>query len=167
VAPGSSWIGEDSLQQIGAYADGPLVVLDVQRGRALDGRIETVMYPTPARPGPNQPTVSHPASVPVALLGAEVAQLLEANGRGKQKEIGFPISIHYFGADQSDVACAVAVGGKPVEGKLVHATQGTRRTAAPGMWVFYPYAPLPKGSTVSVTWTLKGKDETLTFSVGG
>ncbi len=156
-----------SLQQIGAYADGALVVLDVQRGRALDGRIETVMYPGPVRQGPNEPIVTHPASVPVALLGAEVAQLLEANGRAKQKDVGFPISIHYFGADQSDVACAVTVGGKPVEGKLVHATQGTRRTAAPGMWVFYPYAPLPKGSTVSVTWTLKGKDESLTFSVGG
>ena len=71
-----------------------------------------------------------------------------------------------LGADQSDVKCEVMSGGKPVEGKFVHATQGTRRTAAAGMWVFYPFAPLPKGEA-TVKWTVKGEAESFPFTVGG
>ena len=154
------------LQQVGIFAEGALVVIDAQRGRTMDGKIATGHFPYATQRGPNAPAVTFPASVPVALLGAEAQQVLEAAGRGKQKEIGLPISIHFFGADQSDVKCEVMSGGKPVEGKFVHATQGTRRTAAAGMWVFYPFAPLPKGEA-TVKWTVKGEAESFPFTVGG
>jgi hypothetical protein len=57
----------------------------------------------------------------------------------------------------------VRAGGKEVEGELVHSTQGTRRTSAPALWVFYPLAPLPKGVSVEVQWTSKGGSESVTF----
>ncbi len=154
------------LEQIGIFAEGALVVIDVQRGRTMEGRIATGYFPYATQRGPNAPVVTFPSAVPVALLGTEAQQVLEAAGRGKQKDIGLPISIHFFGADQSDVQCEVTSGGKPVEGKLVHSTQGSRRVAAAGMWVFYPLAPLPKGEA-TVKWTTRGEAESFPFTVGG
>ncbi len=154
-----------TLEQVGAYADGPLLVMDVQRGRTMGPRVESMTFPWANQKGSEVYKGEVVASVPVALLGPEIAALLAANGRGKQKDIGFPITAHYFAADPGDVKCTVLVGGQQVVGKLVRANFGSRRVSAPGLWVFYPFDPLPKGVDIAVKWTTKTGSESVTFQV--
>lgn len=157
---------DGTLQQVGAFADGPTVVVDATTGRRLDGRIDSRIYPFPAdRDG--KAGFAVPPSVPVALLGPEVQQLLDAAGKGKQKAIGYPISAHFFAGGSDQLECTVAIAGKPVPGKLVQSTQGSRRVAAPGLWVFWPFDPLPKGAWVDVKWKTPNWTEKVTFQVQG
>lgn len=157
---------DGTLQQVGGYADGATAVFDVSTGRSLDGKIDSRVYPF-ATGRDRKASFAVPASVPVAVLGAEVQSLLDAAGKGKQKAIGFPLSAHFFAAGSDELECTVTIEGKPVAGKLVQATQGSRRVAAPGMWVFWPFDPLPKGAWVDVTWKTSRWTEKVTFQVQG
>ena len=56
------------------------------------------------------------------------------------------------------------IDGQTVPGVLVHSTEGSRRVAAPGLWVFYPFQPFKKGVDVLVSWTVNGRTDTVTFA---
>lgn len=150
------------LETVGAYAEGALCVFEVVRGRASKSFNETVSFPYANVEGRRHKDLL-PGAVDVELVGPELRALLQKNGQGKQKQVGLPLSMHLFGADQSDVKCEVRAGTEAVAGVLVHATEGSRRVAAPGLWVFWPFAPLKKGVDITVTWTVNGRAETVTF----
>ena len=91
-----------------------------------------------------------PKSIAVKLLGPDVARAL-ADRDLKTKTIGYPISVHTWrsGAIPASVEANISQGGDRVEGFVITG-RGTRYTAAPGMAVFYPIAPLKSGVSVSV-----------------
>lgn len=145
-----------NIDTVGLYVDGNIAVLDVDRGRAARGQATMSMYPTAVLVG-NKAKDPVPASVDVADLGADVQKLLQQHGRGKQKTIGYPMSLHFYGGDAGQVTCVLSAGGELVEGVLVNAAGGgSRRTSARGMWVFYPLEPLRRGVECRVVWDWHG-----------
>jgi uncharacterized protein YkwD len=154
-----------SLEQIGAYADGPVCVLDVIRGRAKKSFTETVIYPANDTDQGKRKKDPVPSAIDVDLIGPELRAELQKNGQGKLKQVGFPLTAHFFGADVADkVSISVMAGGEEVKGVLFHSIEGSRRIAAPGLWVFIPFQPLRKGIDIIATWTLKERTETVTFT---
>lgn len=155
-----------SLRTVGMYIDDQVLVIDAIRGlgRAPEGKGGYVVYPS------NNPE-SVPVSVEVAELGSEVKKLLEAEGKGDQETLGYPISLHNFGnggliGNRSSYTCTVRVQGDKVDGFLHMADGGSnRRSSAPGMVVFYPYEPLRKGMEHEVIWTFEHKGGTARTSV--
>lgn len=150
-----------NIEEVGIYADGNLVVIDVGRGTAGGSRVITHVWPV--APEGNQPKPTVPAAVDVDLLGAEVQQLLAKNGRGKQKQIGCPLTLHGHGARDLAPSVKVTSAGAEVKGLLVEAAGSTRWTWAPGLWVFYPLEPLPKGSELLASWRWKDGEYRVTF----
>ena len=92
----------------------------------------------------------------VQVGNPEIERLLE--GREYGKRIGYPISLHTFRlrGGSGDASCTVTTPeGKSIEGVVHDGSRGSnRRTSAPGMLVFYPLEPLPKGAELTVRWTL-------------
>jgi hypothetical protein len=139
---------------IGLYEKDSILVLDCIRGvgRPPEGRGGTRYYPDAANRGV-------PISVDVHDLGPEVQALLDKHGHGDVTKVGFPLSLHHFGigglqGNRESYSCKVTVRGERLEG-VIHIADGgsNRRTSAPGMVVFYPLKPLPKGSEINVLWT--------------
>jgi hypothetical protein len=150
----------ERLLTVGLYEADGILVLDGIRGvgRPPEGRGGTRYFPQGQR--------GIPTSVPVADLGPELRALLEKSGHGELEEIGYPISLHHFGVgglrgNRESYACKVTVRGERIEG-LLHLADGgkNRRTSAPGMVVFYPLEPLPKGAEVEVLWTYDDEQST-------
>lgn len=148
-----------NIDTVGVYAEGGLMVLDASRGRSGDrSKSFTRLWPLPGG------TVSVPAAVDVELLGPEVQRLLADNKRGKQKQIGYPLSLHLYDAGSSEVTCTVTCQGDEVPGFLVQ-TKGTiRRTSAPGLWVFYPADPLKRGVEHKAAWKWPKGSESVKFT---
>ena len=98
-----------------------------------------------------------PAAVDVELLGPEVAQLLAQNQRGKQKQVGFPLTLHTYNANVPEATCKVTCQGQEVAGWLVRTKGGIRRTSAQGLWVFYPAEPWKRGVDIKADAALGGR----------
>jgi hypothetical protein len=140
------------LERVGLFAETEIAVFDVIRGvvpRVGAGRR------TPAGCFPAANATGVPTSVELEQLGPEVAALIkeqEVGAKPKGAKIGYPISLHRWRGG-SATACTVTANGKPIAGVL-HAASGgaNRRSSAPGMSVFYPLAPLPKGARIEVVF---------------
>ncbi len=145
----------DNIDVAGIYAEGGIVVIDAVRGRLPTRKVVTQVWPEgPVGGGRAAETV--PRAVDVELLGTAVQQLLAANGRGKQKQIGYPLTLHCYAATVPLVDVVVTCQGAPLPGFLVRADNGGRRAAAEGLWVFWPAEPLPIGVDVEAAWTWTG-----------
>jgi hypothetical protein len=94
--------------------------------------------------------------VAVKILGPEIKELLEENGHGKLKTLGYPLTLHFGNAVQgnpSSYRCIVKDREGTVKGLPIVMDSGrNRRSSAPGMVTFYPLRPLKKGQ-IDVLWT--------------
>ena len=151
-----------ALQVVGLWCEGKTLVMDVTRGQKADSKSGT-FYPRGVAPGSSMPSSTSPGlvvdnEVPLADLGAEVTALVTAATRKAPKTVGFPISVHFFrsGAmpQQESVRCTLRLNDKDEVPGVVHfADLGTsRRSAAPGLLVFYPLQPLKRGAAYTVEW---------------
>ncbi len=151
-----------NIDTVGIYAESGLMVLDAMRGRDSKDKVTSAVYPVANVTG-GRMRDGVPAAVDVELLGPEVQQLLNQNQRGKQKQVGFPLTLHFFSGSGKNVTCKVTSQGAAVPGFLVE-TKGTiRRTSAPGLWVFYPAEPLKRGVDIKAEWTWNGGKHDVTF----
>lgn len=153
-----------NIDTVGIYADSGIVVLDVTRGRAASNQATMALFPFANVTGGRfkDPV---PSAVDVDLLGPEVQNLLRREKRDKQKQVGFPLSIHFYGGNSGEVQCHVTANGQPVPGWLVAANGPIGRTSAGGMWVFYPAEPLKKGVDIKAVWSYAGGTQEVTFAV--
>lgn len=142
----------NSLRTIGLYHEDDILVMDVIRGlgKPEAGKAGMGFYPGN---GDDIPT-----SIAVADLGPEVVDLLEKHGHGGKTVIGYPISLHHFGGGgvagmRESYRCSLMQRDEVIAG-IVHLADGgeNRRTSAPGMVVFYPLEPLPKGKEFKLKW---------------
>lgn len=153
-----------NIDTVGIYAEGGIMVMDVMRGRAPQANSMMRMFPQADLAG-NMMKATVPAAVDVDLLGEDVRALLQQHGRGKQKQVGYPLTLHFYSGNGNDVQCKVSSGGAEVPGALVDRRSGrSRRTAAPGMWVFYPFEPLDRGKDIEVSWTFNGENKRVVFT---
>ena len=152
-----------NIDTVGIYCEGGLVVLDCARGRApaATNSMRSALYPAANQKGGRQKDPV-PSAVDVDLLGPECKKLLRDNQRDKQKQVGLPLTVHFYN-NRDDVACTVTAQGAPLAGWLVRGNGTIRRTSAPGMWVFYPAEPLPKGVDIKASWTWPGGKHDVTF----
>ncbi|MBL8751696.1 MAG: hypothetical protein JNK15_00230 [Planctomycetes bacterium] len=150
-----------NLETVGVYGEGPLAVFDVQRGRSGKREVATQVWPEAVANGKAKAPV--PAGVDVELLGPEVQALLAKDARGKQKQVGWPLTFHGYTAQIPHVACKVECQGKEVAGFLVRSHGSIGRTSAPGMWVFYAAEPWPKGVPITAKWEWTGGNHTVVF----
>ena len=100
-----------------------------------------------------------PNQVKVADLGPEMKAFLARNNHADKKVLGFPLSLHFGNSGRmpkrDTIKCKVTVNGrKNAPGlPLYFGDDGShRRTASPGLVVFYPLDPIRKGSEVRVDW---------------
>lgn len=153
---------DKNLDTVGIYAEAGVVVLDAVRGRKGGPSVTTQTWPQADQQG-GRKRDPVPAAVDVELLGPDVQRLLATHQRGKQKQIGLPLTLHLYTADATGVTCTVTCQQQPVAGVLVPAQGAVRRTSAQGMWVFYPFEPLKRGVDVTAVWKWKGGEHTVTF----
>lgn len=149
-----------NLDTVGIYAEAGLVVVDGDRGLAGDQRT-TIPWPAADRDG-GRTSALVAAAVEAEQFGPGLAKLL-AEHKSKSKQIGVPVSLHFFGGGGSDVRCVVTSGGKEVPGVLTAGDGQSRRMSAPGLWAFYPLGPWPRGD-VQVKWEWNGGSHTVTFA---
>lgn len=147
----------DFLWTIGLYAEKGVLVMEairgVKPGKSKREGAGFTFYPRGVEMVPHE--------VEVEALGPELRALLEANGHGDKKKVGYPISFHGFGSslvgERNTYQCSlVGPDKKPVEGilDLGAASGSNRHTSAPGMVVFYPLEPLKKGGArYEVSWS--------------
>jgi len=159
-----------NIDNLGLYVVDGIAVLDVARGRAPATTVKSVAFPANNVEvnGVKRVKDPVPAGVDVEQLGPEVAALLKQNGHDKQKQVGYPLSYHFFHSNdgRKGVTCEVTANKEEVKGVLVYTALGkVRRSSAPGMWVFYPFEPLKKGVEIRVHWTLpNGTQDVLLFT---
>ena len=160
-----SWPGyrdallNNSLRTVGLYVDDNVLVMDVIRGlgRAEEGKGGMRFYP-------KEDTRLPGTEVSVADLGPEVQELLEDLGYGDKETLGYPISLHHFGTGglagpRDSYTVSLMNRDERIEG-IVHIADGgeNRRSSAPGMVVFYPLEPLPRGKTLTIKWNWENKE---------
>lgn len=144
----------NTLKTVGIYADGDVVVINATQGLVNPRRPQFYMYP---RSG----STRVPTQVEVEDLGPELKALLEKHGHGGKKVVGFPLSMHFGNSGRmpkrDSIKCKVTVNDRTnVDGVLHIADDGNhRRTASPGLVVFYPLEPIRKGAQVRVDWTFE------------
>lgn len=148
-----------NLDTVGIYADAGIVVVDADRGILGDQRT-SLPWPQADREGGRTSAVV-PAAVDADLFGPGLAALL-AQHKSKSKQIGAPVSLHFFGGGGADVRCTVTSQGKEVPGVLTAGDGQSRRMSAPGLWAFYPLGPWPRHD-VQVKWEWNGGSHTVTF----
>ena len=91
-------------------AEGGLVVVDGLRGRLPGERVATQVWPAGGDDGRAPRPV--PAAVDVEPFGAELQRLLAANQRAKQKQIGYPLTLHtYHATNIPEASCTVTCDG--------------------------------------------------------
>jgi hypothetical protein len=140
-----------NLATIGIYADAGIAVFDVERGFSSNTGGQGRSWPL-ADDGERakQPL---PASAPRERFGAAVTAALTPLWPDAKPpaRIGYPLTLHRYRGDGA-VTCKVTAGGVDVAGALLAPRDGPRTLAAPGLWVFYPAAPLPIGKDLRVEW---------------
>lgn len=141
------------LGVVGCFATRNAVVIDVHRGRG--GERGGSSYPFN-----NQKEV--PVDIDLALLGDRVADLLAKRGAKRTKKLGYPLTLHFYEPGTMDVTegryvCNLRQGKDEVEGIVDIAHSGTARTTGAGLLVFYPLAPLKRGSEYTGEWMVGGK----------
>ncbi|MCR9248441.1 MAG: CAP domain-containing protein [bacterium] len=142
----------NTILSVGMFAQGSVLVINGVSGIGSPDKANAGVR---CFPKANSPRQLFNGSVNVADLGPELKKLLDKNGHGDKKVIGFPLTLHFGGTsgvpNRKGITCAmVDKKGNPIEG--VYSYGGRNRTsAAPGMCVFWPLQPL-KG-TVSFQWT--------------
>ena len=141
----------DFLLMVGLYSEGSILVINAVSGlgKPRSKRAGYTSYPRNHMLGiPNQ--------VKVKDIGPELVALLEANGHGKVKTVGYPLTLHFgqnVQGNRSTYKCRVTVRGEDQPGLPLLMDNGkNRRSTAPGMVTFYPLKPLKKGQ-VDVVWT--------------
>lgn len=134
------------MTQVGLYAESGIAVIDVLRGAVAPRTAQMRVYPLPQSTGV-------PNSIELEQLGPSVAKLLELEqAEGK---IGYPITLHtWHGGGGAQATCDVTANGRKVEGVVQAGGAFNRRVSAPGLLVFYPREPLPKGAKIEVLWVL-------------
>lgn len=150
-----SWPGyrdvilDNRLGRVGLYADGNIMVMHTIGGNRQEPKsVPLMIYPIHAQK-------AVPTEVPVKELGWDLHKLLEKNGKVPQV-IGFPISMHLaLGHFPDSYRCQVTTAqGDVVEGIVHLGPNGShRRDSGPAMVVFYPLAPLRRGTLHKVLWT--------------
>lgn len=166
-----SWLGipgyrdalvHDFLRSVGIYTEGDILVMNVVSGLGT---------PKSKKSGylshPRKDATGIPDSVEVAPIGPELVALLEEHGRGKQKKVGYPLTLHFgqsIQGDRSSYRCNVVDGrGNRIEGAILLDSGKIRRSTAPGMVTFYPFDPLPHGK-IDVTWSWEVDGQARTLS---
>ncbi len=140
----------DFILSIGLYSDGGILVVNAVSGlgKPRSKRSGYTSYPRRHQEG-------IPAQVAIKDLGPELKELLEKNGHGKLKTLGYPLTLHFgqnVQGDRSTYRCSVTDRDGLVPGLIMMDSGRNRRTTAPGMVTFYPLRPLKKGQ-ISVLWT--------------
>ncbi len=148
-----------NLAKIGVYVGSSILVIDPNRGLDFEGKAQGRSIAWPAN---GQKAV--PTEVSVKEIGPELVAALKARGKKKIKVVGIPLTFHTFSSQAmpkaSSFKCSVKLRGKvEVEGFVHIADNGKiRRSAAPGLAVFYPYQPLKNGSVYQVEWSYTSND---------
>ena len=151
----------DFLRRVGIYTEGNILVMDVVAG---------LSYPKSKSSGylchPFRADSGIPDKVDVALIGPELEAFLEKHGRGKQKVVGYPFTMHFGQAVQGNrfsYRCvAKSERGEAIEGAILIDAGTNRRASAPGVVTFYPFEPLPRGRIdVIWSWEANGQPQSL------
>lgn len=149
------------IRTIGLYTEGKTLVMNVVSALGeprTKGAANLKTYPADGDTG-------IPRSIKVERLGPELQALLDKNGKGDLKVIGYPLSIHcginVRGNRQSYNCSVVTDRGQRIEGLLLFDNGKIRRTTAPGVVTFYPLEPLKGEITTTWTWTENGDQKRL------
>lgn len=155
-----------ALVTIGLWTEGKLLVMDVSRG--IDAGVnQAVWSPRGTSVGASLPSDAGadlvvPNEVASAALGAELEALFAARGKKPGKTIGWPITMHFFRSGSlpraASIRCTLRLENKDEVPGIVHVAESgaSRRSAAPGLVVFYPLAPLKRGARYTVEWDWEG-----------
>lgn len=143
-----------TILSVGMFVEGDILVINATSGIGPPKDKGAGFDCYPPR---NDTKMIFDRSVPVSLLGPEAAKILADNGRAGNKVIGFPLTMHFGNSGgvhlRGNLQCTVqGKDGKTVEGVLVYDDGEVRTTTAPGMVVFWPLDPLPKGQ-VNFMWS--------------
>lgn len=153
----------DMQRVVGIYVDDDILVINTVAGLGQPKSRQSgyLSYP-------RKDATGIPDKVDVADIGPELQALLEKNGKGDRKAVGYPFTIHFgstaLPGDRSSWRCsAVDARGNKIDGALMLDGGSVRTSSAPGMATFYPYDPLPRGKiTVTWSWENNGQAQTLT-----
>ncbi|GAB4141063.1 MAG: hypothetical protein Fur0037_07740 [Planctomycetota bacterium] len=148
------------LLTIGLYTDGDILVLNATSGlgepRSNPGYSS---YPKKGQRGV-------PTQVAVDDLGPELRKLLEENGKGDLKVVGYPLTLHFgmsVQGNRKSYRCRLTARGKEIPTLILLDGGKIRRTSAPGMVTAYPLEPLPHGDITAVwTWERDDGQQSLT-----
>ena len=149
----------NSILTVGMYLDGDILVINAVSGLGA---------PKASNAGytwfPRDTGLILDGEVAVADLGPDVEKLLKKNGREGQKKVGFPITVHFgsgIGADRHSFTCSMTTAkGEKIDGAIMLDDGNARTATAPGVVVFYPFEPLPKG-VINFVWSWKAGDKML------
>jgi hypothetical protein len=144
---------------VGMYLEGDILVINATSGLGPASKADEGLTCFPPR---NDTNLIFEREVAVEDLGAEVEKLLAKHDRAGQKTIGFPLTLHSAGLSgvgvRGSLSCTVTTDkGEQIDGVLVYDGE-VRTTAAPGMAVFWPLDPLPKGK-INFAWSWMGNGE--------
>jgi hypothetical protein len=150
-----------NLETVGIYVESGLVVMDVLRGWQGKDQVTPTMWPR--KPADANAKATVPSALDVELLGPEALRHVAEDKRAKTKQVGYPLTLHTYGASGA-ITCKVSAQGNEIQGVLEPPRTVGRRTSATGMWVFWPAEPLPRGVDIVVHWTGPGtNDHKVTF----
>ena len=144
------------LELVGLYVDGSILVMEASRGQNHENSQST------SYPNDGQKDVPH--AISVKELGPEVQAALKRRGHGKAKQVGYPISIHFFRSafmpKRKSIQCRLRRDGREDVRGFVHIGDGgkVRRTSSDGLAVFYAFEPLHRGTRFTVEWSFVRSD---------
>ncbi len=79
-------------------------------------------------------------------LGPEMEKQLKKQGREGQKEVGFPLTLHFgrgLPVDKNTITCALTTDkGEKIDGFYMFSDGNVRTTSAPGVVTFWPFEPI-------------------------
>lgn len=134
----------NSILTVGMYVEGSILVINAVSGLGSPRAAHAGYTYFPRKPG-----LLFDGSVAVADLGPDVQKLLAKHGKGDNKHVGFPVSVHFgqgLGGDRNSFTCSMqGPKGEKIDGALMFEDANARTATAPGVVVFYPFDPLPKG----------------------
>lgn len=147
----------NSILIVGLYAEGNVLVINAVTGLGPPRASHAGYTWFPRKPG-----LLLDNAVPVADLGPDVQKLLEKHGKGENKEVGFPVSVHFgsgIGGDRPSFTCSMVNNkGEKIDGAILFDDGSVRTTSAPGVVTFVPFDPLPKGQ-IAFTFSWKAGDK--------
>ncbi|MCB9918967.1 MAG: CAP domain-containing protein [Planctomycetes bacterium] len=150
------------IQSIGLYTEGDILVMNVVSALASPSSKSAQGYK--CYPGEGDSGI--PSTVAVEDLGPELKTLLEKNGHGDLKEVGFPLTMHFGigvqGNRQSYKCVVVTDRDERIEGLIMLDNGKIRQTTAPGVVSFYPLKPLKGTIRATWSWEVDGEQRRLT-----